>query len=109
MAGIVPGTSMMQRARVRMGYVEAVALRDNPLAPAGASIRAHEFHWSCMDPPDPERAAYRADGDRLEGIVAGPAGNVLASYLHVHFGSDPRLAPRFVAACRAQRAAGVPR
>lgn len=109
MAGIVPGTSMMQQARVRMGYVEATVLRDSPLAPAGASIRGHEFHWSCMVPPDARRAAYRADGDRLEGIVAGPTGNVLASYLHVHFGSDPSLAPRFLTACRARRSAGVPR
>jgi len=109
MAGIVPGTSVMQRGRVRMGYVEATALRESPLAPAGASIRGHEFHWSSMDPPDARWAAYRVDGDRLEGVVAGPTENVLASYLHVHFGSDPSLAPRFVAACRVQRAAGVPR
>ncbi len=109
MAGIVPGISVMQRARVRMGYVKAMTLKASLLAPVGVPIRGHEFHWSSMDPPDAQWAAYRVDGGRLEGVIGGSVGNVLASYLHVHFGSDPSLAPRFVDACRAWRIAEVPR
>lgn len=110
MVGAVPGTSVMQRSRVRLGYVTATAVRDSILSPAGVTLMGHEFHWSNMAPPDPRYAAYRIpeacselgrrDGDRLEGIVAGPAGNILASYLHLHFGSDLQLMHRFLERCR---------
>lgn len=103
MVGAVPGTSVMERSRVRMGYVRATAVRDSILAQAGVTVKGHEFHWSSMAPPDPRDAAYRIPGDgaRLEGIVGGPTGNILASYLHLHFGSDLRLIHRFLDRCRA--------
>jgi cobyrinic acid a,c-diamide synthase len=109
MVGAVPGTSVMQRSMVRMGYVTATAVRDSILARAGVSLMGHEFHWSSMAPPDPRHAAYRIseDGDRLEGIVAGSAGNILASYLHLHFGSDLRLMHRFLERCRVWRRAAT--
>lgn len=109
MVGAVPGTSVMQRSRVRMGYVTATAIRDSILARAGVSLMGHEFHWSSMAPPDPRHAAYRIseDGNRLEGIVAGSAGNILASYLHLHFGSDLRLMHRFLERCRVWRRAAT--
>ena len=45
-----------------------------------------------------EQAAYAIEGtDRVEGFADG---NLLTSYMHVHFGSDGRLAQRFIAACR---------
>lgn len=100
MVGLTPGRSTMQRKRARIGYVEAEALQDVLFLRAGQRIRAHEFHWS--DLPGPERsAAYRtlAPEARREGFVAGPAQNVLGTYLHLHLGSDPALPRRFVAAC----------
>ncbi|MBD0320521.1 MAG: cobyrinate a,c-diamide synthase [Gemmatimonadetes bacterium] len=96
MLGLVPGTSRMQ-GRLTMGYREAEALADSPLARAGDRVRGHEFHYSVLDPP-PAAPAYRLDSGAGEGTVAGPASNVLASYLHVHFGADPRLAERLVRA-----------
>lgn len=96
MAGVVPGISRMT-GRVTLGYREVVALRDSPLAVAGQVVRGHEFHYSVLDSPPPQPAYRRADGKETEGAVAGPAGNVLASYVHLHFGSDPRLAERLVA------------
>jgi cobyrinic acid a,c-diamide synthase len=98
MAGLVPGTSALIGKRLTLGYREAVARRDSPLAVAGQTVRGHEFHWSVCDSPTPETAAYElADGSgRLEGFAAG---NVVASYIHVHLASDQHLAPRFVAAC----------
>lgn len=96
MAGVVPGVSRMQ-ARLTLGYREAVALRDTPLAHAGQRVRGHEFHHSVLEGAPQAPAYQQADGDATEGIVAGPRHNVLASYLHVHFGTDARLAERFVA------------
>lgn len=103
MVGAVPGTSVMQRSLVRMGYVTATTVRDSILAQAGVTVRGHEFHYSSMVPPNSSHAAYRvtdADG-RFEGIVGGPRENILASYLHLHFGSDPRLMHRLLDRCRA--------
>ena len=112
MAGVVPGVSRL-RPRLTLGYREVVALRDSPIASAGQRVRGHEFHHSALDDPGAcaspaYQPAYRRAADdalaETEGVVAGPRGNVLASYLHVHFGTDPSLAERFVASA----AAGAP-
>jgi cobyrinic acid a,c-diamide synthase len=93
MVGLVPATSRM-RHHPTLGYREVEALRESPIARAGQTLRGHEFHFSVLDRA-PESAAYRrAGGSETEGIVAGPADNVLASYIHVHFATDPHLAER---------------
>lgn len=100
MIGLVPGWSAIDKPRLSIGYRTGVARRGSLLLAPGEPVRGHEFHWSNLQVKTPEsQAAYALDGEpaRLEGYAAG---NVLASYLHVHFGSDPQLAPRFVAACR---------
>ena len=33
-----------------LGYREAIALRDTPLAAAGTRVRAHEFHRTVSEP-----------------------------------------------------------
>src|SRR5262249_31402745 len=91
------------------------ARRRTLLLAKGASVRGHEFHWSALDaPPAPAEAAYQvasADGYPmgLDGFPGGPRANVLASYVHLHFGADRRLAPAFVAAASgvAEKRAGA--
>jgi cobyrinic acid a,c-diamide synthase len=97
MVGLIPGVSRM-RDRVTLGYREVEALRDSPLAAAGQTLRGHEFHFSVLREPPSPPAYRRLGGEETEGVVTGPSGNVLASYIHVHFATDPRLAARFVAA-----------
>ncbi len=102
MLGLVQGESTLSGKRLTLGYREARARRDSMLLRAGETVRGHEFHYSVTDaPPDP-LAAYDVLGgpDRAEGFVQG---NILGSYLHLHFGSDARLAPRFVDACAATK------
>ncbi|CAN5755736.1 cobyrinate a,c-diamide synthase [soil metagenome] len=99
MVGLVPGTSRM-RERVTLGYREVEALRNSPIARAGQRVRGHEFHFSILDTPPAAPAYRRVDGEEVEGIVCGPRGNVLASYIHVHFGTDPRLAEQLVGSAR---------
>ncbi|HXF83115.1 MAG TPA: cobyrinate a,c-diamide synthase [bacterium] len=99
MAGLAPVDSVMRRERVTIGYRTATALRASPILPAGAEVRGHEFHYSQLSSPVPEEtAAYRMakQAEAKEGFVDR---NVLASYLHVHFGSDPAMARRFVQMC----------
>lgn len=95
MVGALPAVSRMQ-PRVTLGYREAEALADSPIARRGWTLRGHEFHYSTLDAVSGTPAYRRVGGDEVEGFVAGPRGNVLGSYIHVHFGADPRLAARLV-------------
>ena len=102
MTGIVPLRSRLQGARLTIGYRTVQARRSTPLLRPGETVRGHEFHWSTLTaPPSPDTAAYHL---RETGAGEGfAAGSVLASYVHLHFGADARLAPRLVAACAAAR------
>lgn len=120
LAGIVPAWIRMH-ARARVAYVRAEMLRDTILAPRGTIVRGHEFHASSpASPPKADRAAYRlrdAHDSGLPGLppTGGPRAparlegygrsGVLASYVHLNFLSDPRLASRFVALAAAVPAA----
>jgi cobyrinic acid a,c-diamide synthase len=102
MAGLVPASSCLRESRLTLGYRTVRALGDGPLLAQGQLVRGHEFHWSRLcDDVDRASAAYEvAEQDwRGEGFHAG---SILASYVHLHFASDLRLAPRFVETC-AQR------
>ncbi len=101
MAGLLSGWAEMQKRRQRLGYAVAEVARDSILARRGQRLRGHLFHWSRRPGPVRDQAAYRIlePKEQLEGFVTGPDSNILASYLHLHFGSEPSLARRFVASC----------
>ncbi|MBM2809979.1 MAG: cobB [Chloroflexi bacterium] len=102
MVGLAAVDSRMDRERVTVGYRTATTLRATPLLAAGATVVGHEFHYSHLsEPPAPASAAYRITEPAIS--VEGYAdGNTLASYVHLHFGSDPLMAQRFVQACARQ-------
>ena len=85
--------------QLHLGYREVESCTDSPLLRKGQRVRGHEFHWSVLEQPaDPEQAVYRVvdQDNRPEGFQAG---SVWASYIHIHLGSDPTLAKRFVETC----------
>ncbi|ADV67735.1 cobyrinate a,c-diamide synthase [Deinococcus maricopensis] len=90
MCGVVPYRTRMT-GRLTLGYRDARALADTPLAPAGAPVRAHEFHYSALTHA-PTHPAYDVNGTP-EGYARG---NVLASYLHLHLAADPAFVERFL-------------
>ncbi len=99
MVGLIPAKSSMSKGRLTLGYREAEALADGALLAEGERVRGHEFHWSIADSPaSPQQAAYsvRSQDGRIEGFRSG---NLWASYIHIHLGSLPRMAQRFVAEC----------
>ncbi|MPZ15641.1 MAG: cobyrinate a,c-diamide synthase [Chloroflexi bacterium] len=103
MVGLAPVESRMQRRRVTLGYRSVTALRTSPILEAGTCVMGHEFHYSELIAPVPAgAAAYRIAerGDALEGFAAG---NMLLSYVHLHFASDPSMARRFISACSTER------
>ncbi|RKE21748.1 cobyrinate a,c-diamide synthase [Streptomyces sp. TLI_171] len=107
MCGVLDATARMT-SRLTLGYREAVALADSPLAAAGSRVRGHEFHRTTTDPaagPSPAWAWRTPAGPHTEGHLHG---SVHASYLHLHWTGAPELPARLVrhaAAHAASRAA----
>jgi cobyrinic acid a,c-diamide synthase len=101
--GVLPTRARMSPT-LHLGYREATALHDTPLAAAGTGVRAHEFHRTVCDPRCGDRPAWElADGTR-QGW-AGP--NLLASYLHLHWAGIPGAANRLVRTALTARTAKV--
>ena len=103
MCGVLDATARMTE-RLTLGYREAFALADSPLARAGAEVRGHEFHYSTIEPGAGEWPAWNLAGRGPEGFVAG---GVHASYLHTHWAATPELPRRLVRAARRAVEAGV--
>ena len=100
--GVFPVRGRMLPRRKALGYRQ-VELTENVLIGAtGTLVRGHEFHYSEIGlmPEEVERC-YRVS---RQGVTLEPEGfrvrNCLASYIHLHFGSNPEIAGTFVAACR---------
>jgi cobyrinic acid a,c-diamide synthase len=106
MGGLLPGATRMSGKLAALGYRTATALRSNLLAERGETLRGHEFRYSSWDHetrPEDATTAWEIRGARVDapvGFVGYAQGNLLASYLHVHFGQRPELARRFTECLR---------
>lgn len=100
--GIFPVSTRMLPRRKALGYREVEFAADAAIASAGTVARGHEFHYSEMEemPPDVERIYRVKKGGVDLGLEGFRSGNCLASYIHLHFGSCPEIAPTFVESCR---------
>ncbi|HEY3786063.1 MAG TPA: cobyrinate a,c-diamide synthase [Steroidobacteraceae bacterium] len=109
MAGLVPGTVRMSDQLAALGYRYATAPAANLLVDAGGTLRGHEFRYSSWEADLREAelaAAWKARSlGGPEGPIGYAQGNLLASYLHVHFGQSPAIASRFVGQLARTRAA----
>jgi len=102
MTGIFPFETVMKKGRVRLGYREVIFAEDCILGRKGDICRGHEFHYSEIinnngGQPGTE-AIYSVRGRSGEEMPAEgyKQGNVLASYIHVHFGSNSSIASNFM-------------
>lgn len=119
MADILPFATRMRKGRPSLGYRE-VELNDNCiLGRKGGRLRGHEFHYSEITEgtvPDlrtdlpislggvvesglsPSAEIYSVRNNHSEFVnTAGyKFKNTLASYVHIHFGSNPGAAVNFV-------------
>ncbi|NVN92191.1 MAG: cobyrinate a,c-diamide synthase [Desulfuromonadales bacterium] len=101
-AGVFPVRARMLPKRKALGYRQVGFLVDSILGIGGDIARGHEFHYSEIgEMPADVRRMYQVT---RQGVTLGQEGyrvhNCLASYVHLHFGSNSRIAPTFVAACR---------
>jgi cobyrinic acid a,c-diamide synthase len=101
MVGVLPTKSVMG-GRLTLGYRRAVALQDNLLVDAGATIYGHEFHRSRLipEPNLPMFQTYRCDSEEATGDEGWSLlSNLHASYIHMHWGACPEIPQRFLARC----------
>jgi cobyrinic acid a,c-diamide synthase len=98
MVEAIPVSSRLDSHRLSLGYRTVQALNDGPVLRNGEVVRGHEFHWSILDDSQMPANAYKflENNERLEGFQIN---NLLASYVHLHFGSLPYLAQCFVNNC----------
>jgi cobyrinic acid a,c-diamide synthase len=111
MVGILPfGTRMLQR-RKALGYTEVVLRRSCLIGAPEMRLRGHEFHYSEIVESDPKEESREGQDLKLSYDIknrsAGKVrregystGSVLASYIHLHWGSNPEAAGTFVSHCR---------
>ena len=104
MVGLVPAECSMQAKLETVGYVEATAVCNNVLCSAGESLRGHEFHFSRMLPDREADFPWAFNFVKTRAGAAYPGGyaqgNILASYLHLHFAGNSNAAKRFVDRCK---------
>ncbi|MEU5325503.1 cobyrinate a,c-diamide synthase [Streptomyces parvus] len=102
MCGVLDAEARMSE-RLTLGYRQAVAVSDSPLAVAGTRMRGHEFHRTVLEPAAGTTPAWgmHQPERRVEGYVQR---GVHASYLHTHWAAAPEVARRFVEHCRAHPA-----
>jgi cobyrinic acid a,c-diamide synthase len=103
--GVFPVRARMLPKRKALGYRQVETSEECSIGKEGSLARGHEFHYSEIgDMPGQINRIYRVSrqgtGLPAEGYRYR---NCLASYIHLHFGSNPAIAPTFVAACKAYR------
>jgi cobyrinic acid a,c-diamide synthase len=103
MCGLVPGTAVMQDKLQALGYVEVETQRPTLLGGAGLRFRGHQFRYSTLEGASGDAYSVR----RRRGGATSREGyggeNVLASYVHAHWASNPLCAEGFVQSCARRR------
>jgi cobyrinic acid a,c-diamide synthase len=97
--GALPAAATMT-PRLTLAYREATALTSSPLAAAGTTVRAHEFHRTASVPAHGASPAWRLADGSAQGWATS---TLLASYLHVHWAGLPDPARRLTAAALGSR------
>ena len=115
MVGVISQTAVMSPRLEAIGYVEVETRVRTPLGPAGVSFRGHQFRYSRLERRgEAESVTELASAYSVRPRVGVAAveegfarGNVLASYVHGHWASNPAIASSLVEACIRAREASV--
>ena len=107
MCGVLDAEARMTD-RLSLGYREARALTDSPLAIRETVTRGHEFHYSAVEPQagtlPGASPAWEFFGRGEEGFVMD---KVHASYLHTYWTATPEVPRRLVRSAAESRARAV--
>lgn len=108
MVGLLPGQVRMGKKLRSLGYRAVEAREPSLLLQKGEKARGHEFHYSeWIDSSSPDsvdrlKKPYRLfrGGESSEGREEGFSHDrLLASYVHLHFASNPNIPERWVSSC----------
>lgn len=105
LVGAFAGRTEMTGRLQRFGYVEVELRQDNILGKKGERVRAHEFHYSTLQGAREEEMSLLVSKSRDGRLVKTwncgiTRQNMLASYPHIHFYSNPNMAATFLRHCR---------
>jgi cobyrinic acid a,c-diamide synthase len=108
MVGVIPAEARMHDKLRALGYVEVETQETTLLGGAGTRFRGHQFRYSELSPePDASsvECAYSVRKRRGGEVVREGyrVKNVLASYVHAHWASNPNVAAELVRACARAR------
>ena len=100
MAGLFQWSSKMLTKRRSLGYREVRAGLNSPFLKERETARGHEFHYSEISQFEGIERCYTSIGsDGRETKEGYCYKNSLASYVHLHFASNPGFVERFVEKC----------
>jgi len=99
--GVFPVATTMLKQRKALGYREIKLRSDSILGKKGETARGHEFHYSQTDEmPEGVERLYQVSKRQSDlGTEGYSYRNCLASYIHLHFGSNPGMAAAFAGSC----------
>ena len=99
MVGVFPGEVVCADRLQALGYVDVETRDSSAVGPRGLKFRGHQFRYSSVefDGQDVDCVFSVKRGYGGQGIDEGYRRyNVVASYVHAHWASNPRIAEEFV-------------
>ncbi|MDO8426843.1 MAG: cobyrinate a,c-diamide synthase [Deltaproteobacteria bacterium] len=99
-AGVFPWESKMLDKRAALGYREIMVGEGCPFIKKGSVLRGHEYHYSVISKTHSEiKKVFRIRQDKEDLPEGFLYKNSLATYIHIHFASNPAFAAGFVGLC----------
>ena len=102
MAGLIPGIAVMSPRLQALGYVEVETRAPSILGAAGTRFRGHQFRYSTLEGnnADTLRGLYSVRPKWGEDFKEGyTSANLVVSYVHAHWASNPSIPEAFVRSC----------
>ncbi len=103
MVGLIRGEAVMHPRLQSLGYVEVATTAQSILGGPGVLFRGHQFRYSELrNPSESASLIYHVTRRRngaveREGYARGT--NVVGTYIHAHWASNPQVAANFVESC----------
>jgi len=100
MVSVLPIDTQMDKNYLAIKYVEIETTAETLLGPKGTKARGQEFHQSRLVSSHSENGCYKVTTNAGKVFSEGfKQANVLASYIHLHFKSNPSIPAHFISRC----------